>query len=360
MAEMIKRLRYVKPSDVVPLDDGVSERHLRDRRRHRRKGVGHVVGRLHSHAHLRAARHERDGASRREHHRQVERCDATCRRWRLVARRSRFAPTDAIAPAGSVWSSVTDMSKWMRFILDSGRVGTKRLLTPATFTELVTPQIRAPMELYPALSVSRPHAFSYGLGWFVQDYQGATVWMHTGSIDGMSAIIGLLPDQRMGVYVLANTDHAELRHALMYQRLRPVLAESGARLEHRASRAVRPSAAGRARDACVGASAEPGPSLPLERYAGTYVDSAYGSFDITLAGGPPPRALPRHRPRRTRDRRRASPSAPSRSRAGEDPAVHDVRHRRPQAPSPAFAHSASRSISFANRPRVRNSSHTGI
>ena len=125
--------------------------------------------------------------------------------------------TDAIAPAGSVWSSVSDMSKWMRFILDSGRVGSKRLLTPATFTELVTPQIRAPMELYPALSVSRPHAFSYGLGWFVQDYHGATVWMHTGSIDGMSAIIGLLPDQRTGVYVLANIDHAELRHALMYQ-----------------------------------------------------------------------------------------------------------------------------------------------
>ena len=41
--------------------------------------------------------------------------------------------------------------------------------------------------------------------------------MHTGSIDGMSAIIGLLPDRRVGVYVLANLDHAELRHALMYK-----------------------------------------------------------------------------------------------------------------------------------------------
>src|SRR5262252_1566520 len=125
--------------------------------------------------------------------------------------------TDAIAPAGSVWSSVSDMSKWMRFILDSGRVGSKRLLTPATFTELVTPQIRATMALYPALTLSRPHGFSYGLGWFIQDYQGEVVWMHTGSIDGMSAIIGLLPDRRTGVYVLANTDHAELRHALLYE-----------------------------------------------------------------------------------------------------------------------------------------------
>lgn len=191
--------------------------------------------------------------------------------------------TDAIASAGSVYSSVADMSKWMRFILDSGRVGTRRLIKPETFTELVTPQIRAPMDLYPALQLSRPHGFSYGLGWFVQDYRGATVWMHTGSIDGMSAIIGLLPDQRVGVYVLANTDHAELRHALMYRafdmysgnpprdwstELRTFLA--------------RPPRAPMATQASGGA--RTGPSLPLDRYAGTFVDSAYGTFEITNTG----------------------------------------------------------------------------
>ena len=34
-------------------------------------------------------------------------------------------------------------------------------------------------------SLARPHIFSYALGWFVQDYRGQTVWMHTGSINGM-------------------------------------------------------------------------------------------------------------------------------------------------------------------------------
>ncbi|MGI8510837.1 MAG: serine hydrolase domain-containing protein, partial [Gemmatimonadaceae bacterium] len=120
--------------------------------------------------------------------------------------------TDVIAPAGSVWSSVADMSKLIRFMLDSGRVGTNRLIKPATFNEIIAPQIRAPMEEYPALELARPHFFSYGLGWFVQDYHGTTVWMHTGSIDGMCAIIGLIPEKRIGVYVLENLDHAELRH----------------------------------------------------------------------------------------------------------------------------------------------------
>ena len=64
-------------------------------------------------------------------------------------------------------------------MLLAGRVGTQRLIAPGTFTELMTPQIRAPAALYPALSLSRPHSFSYALGWFVQDYQGQTVWMHT-------------------------------------------------------------------------------------------------------------------------------------------------------------------------------------
>ena len=43
------------------------------------------------------------------------------------------ASVDPVASAGSVWSSVTDMSKWMRFVLDSGRVDGRALLKPATF-----------------------------------------------------------------------------------------------------------------------------------------------------------------------------------------------------------------------------------
>ena len=44
---------------------------------------------------------------------------------------------------------------------------------------------------------------TYGLGWFQQDYHGRAVDFHTGSIDGMIAIHGLMRDDRLGVYVLA-------------------------------------------------------------------------------------------------------------------------------------------------------------
>src|SRR4029077_2978266 len=61
-----------------------------------------------------------------------------------------------------------------------------------------------------------PHWMTYGLGWFQQDYHGRAVDFHTGSIDGMVAIHGLIRDEQLGVYVLGNLDHAELGHPLMY------------------------------------------------------------------------------------------------------------------------------------------------
>ena len=193
--------------------------------------------------------------------------------------------TDGVAAAGSVWSSVTDMSKWMRFILDSGRVGPKRLITPATFRELIAPQIRAPMTEYPALQLAKPDFFSYGLGWFIQDYAGQQVWMHTGSIDGMCAIIGLMPNERLGVYVLENLDHAELRHALMYSVFD--LFNGGPQRDwSKDLRALFQNRASAARGATAAAAhVVTAPTLPLERYAGTYVDSAYGNVQVTLDSG---------------------------------------------------------------------------
>ena len=193
--------------------------------------------------------------------------------------------TDSIAPAGSVYSSVSDMSKWMRFILDSGRVGTKRLIAASTFREIVAPQIRAPMSEYPALQLAKPDFFSYGLGWFIQDYAGQQVWMHTGSIDGMCAIIGLMPNERMGVYILENLDHAELRHALMYSAF-DLYNGGPSRDWSRDVRSLFQSLVAAGRNTTQAAQhVTTQPTLPLEKYVGTYVDSAYGEVQVTLNGG---------------------------------------------------------------------------
>src|SRR6266576_3826666 len=123
---------------------------------------------------------------------------------------------DDIAPAGSAFSTATDMAKWLRFLLDSGRVAGRRLVSPRNFAELFRPQQTVPRPFYPTATLTNLHYQAYGLGWILQDYRGEFTAIHTGSIEGRSAIVGLLPSRRAGVAIFTNLDHSELRHALMY------------------------------------------------------------------------------------------------------------------------------------------------
>jgi CubicO group peptidase (beta-lactamase class C family) len=205
----------------------------------------------------------------------------------------RNASVDPVAPAGSIWSSVADMAKWMRFILDTARTADGRqLLKPATWAELLKPQtIVTAQGFYPTARLTRPHWTTYGLGWFQHDYNGRAVSFHTGSIDGMVAIIGLIPDERLGVYVLANLDHAEVRHALMYTVFdlwNPEPPESGRDWSaellklYGGLQAEADSARVRQEAQRVAGTR---PTLPLERYAGTYADSLYGAMTVTHERG---------------------------------------------------------------------------
>jgi CubicO group peptidase (beta-lactamase class C family) len=199
------------------------------------------------------------------------------------------ASVDAVAPAGAVWSSVADMARWMLFVLDSGRVRGTRLLKPETYAEWLKPETMVtPAEFYPTARLTKPHWTTYAFGWFQEDYSGQMVDFHTGSIDGMVAIIGLIPDQRLGVYVLANLDHAEVRHALMYRVFDAYLGNSprdwSAELLklyggiHAAADSVQRRAEARRIP-------NTHPSLPLDRYTGTYADSLVGNVTVTLENG---------------------------------------------------------------------------
>jgi CubicO group peptidase (beta-lactamase class C family) len=198
------------------------------------------------------------------------------------------ASVDGVAPAGSVWSSVHDMSKWMQMLLDGGKAGGRTLLQPATVDELFKPHAMVTREgFYPTARLTKPHWTTYGLGWFQQDYRGRALDFHTGSIDGMVAIHGLIRDERLGVYVLANRDHAELRHALMlnvFDRYTGAgdrdwsadLLRLYGDLQAEAERVRKKEEGTRV----TGTS----PTLPLVRYAGTYSDPLYGDVIISLEG----------------------------------------------------------------------------
>jgi CubicO group peptidase (beta-lactamase class C family) len=195
----------------------------------------------------------------------------------------------AIGPAGDVWSSVADMSKWMMFMIDSGIVNGRRLLKPGTYSELFNPQVMVPPdEFYPTMALTRPHWTTYALGWFQHDYQGKMLDFHTGSLNGMVSIIGLVPDSRFGVYVLANRDHVEIRHALMYKAIDLYLGNpprdwSRELLSLYDARSARANSARQEREARRIKGTKPG--LTLSKYAGVYEDPLFGRITVAEQGG---------------------------------------------------------------------------
>jgi len=124
----------------------------------------------------------------------------------------------SVGAAGGVWSCADDISKWMLFLLDSAKVDGRPLLKPETYKEIFKPHsMVTESEFYPTARLTKPHFTTYGLGWFQEDYKGKALDFHTGSLDGAVAIVGLVPDDDFGIYVFANMDHTEIRHALMYK-----------------------------------------------------------------------------------------------------------------------------------------------
>lgn len=131
-----------------------------------------------------------------------------------------YTKDDAVGPAGSVWSSIDDMSKWVVCMLDSSKYSGGRLLKKETWQEMFKPQTLVPPgEFYPTAQITKPNWTTYGLGWFQHDYKGKKLNFHTGSLAGLTAINAQIQDEKIGFYIFENYDHAELRHALMYKAL---------------------------------------------------------------------------------------------------------------------------------------------
>jgi len=198
------------------------------------------------------------------------------------------ASVDAVASAGSIWAGVADMARWARFMVDSGRVDGKRLLQPATWASLVTPQVLLPASgFYPSAQLIKSPWNAYSRGWFMTEYGGYPLRFHTGSIDGMVAIIGIIPEANFGVYVLGNLDHVEVRHALMLAAIDTWLG-TGTRDWSADLRQIYDGIAERQAAAISRAEARrvtgTSPSLSIDAYVGSYADSLAGTVRIERQG----------------------------------------------------------------------------
>jgi CubicO group peptidase (beta-lactamase class C family) len=120
-------------------------------------------------------------------------------------RRLPFRPIDATNPAGSINSSARDMAKWITFVMNGGSVGSKRLVSEKGYEEWTKPQMK----------VTPNGKMSYGLGWFLQDWNGLKVVQHGGNIDGFTTMVAMIPEKKLGFVMMINASNSPLGNELM-------------------------------------------------------------------------------------------------------------------------------------------------
>ncbi|MGH7713186.1 MAG: DUF3471 domain-containing protein, partial [Gemmatimonadaceae bacterium] len=191
---------------------------------------------------------------------------------------------DNIAAAGAINSNVVDMAKYARFQINAGKWNGKSLITGGNHAEMWTPHTVIPLVGFWKASAPGAHLAAYGLGWFLQDYRGKLVVQHGGNIDGMSAHVALLPEEKTGVVVLTNLNGAPIASVLAYRVFDHYL---GAPLGDHSAEVLKFIAAAEKQGKETLANLEKmrkqgtKPTLALSEYAGTYSDSMYGNVQVT-------------------------------------------------------------------------------
>src|SRR5438309_1618872 len=125
-----------------------------------------------------------------------------------------FLGAELAGPAGSINSCIADMTRWAMVQVE-GKVEGRQVISPAALKELHAVTIvlaeSALDDLWPDAKNN-----AYALGWFVMNYRGRTVVHHGGNVDGFSTMVSLLPDEKIGVWVLTNLHPSGLRDVVPY------------------------------------------------------------------------------------------------------------------------------------------------
>jgi len=202
-----------------------------------------------------------------------------------VPRRS----ADNAAPAGSITSNVLDMANWLRFQLGDGTFEGNVLVDAKVFHEMHIPHTVIRPDSSWGMLFPDSNILSYGFCWFVVDVTGRKVVLHGGSIDGMNALMVMVPAEKLGVMVLTNINlgHA---HSLAFLReyLDQAVADSGVDWVEQALAFSRMGAEAAAKkQAEIEALRDPSrkPSLALSAYAGSYLNRLHGAATVSFADG---------------------------------------------------------------------------
>jgi CubicO group peptidase (beta-lactamase class C family) len=184
-------------------------------------------------------------------------------------------------------SSVADLSKWIRLQLGRGTFEGKKIFSPEQSWQMWQPNITLPVSDASMKSNPTKHFSSYGMGWFLFDYQGRKIMNHSGGLDGMLSYTVLIPEENTGFVILTNNESPSF--AIMMNKILDVML--GAPKRDWNAEAIERDKNIKAADATERAKVDDArvantkPTLSTSAYAGTYTSQMYGDVIVAEENG---------------------------------------------------------------------------
>ena len=191
-----------------------------------------------------------------------------------------------MGPAGSINSTVMDMSQWLKVWINGGKLDTVEIIPASYITEAISSQmIMAPGT--PTTEKPDIQFSNYGFAWMMASYKGHYRVEHGGNIDGFSASTSFFPSDSIGIVVLVNQNGSSVPSivrntitdrvlGLKYFDWNADMLKAKAKAKEKAKEAEKASTSNQVNNTK--------PSHVLSEYAGVYSNDAYGKFEIFVKG----------------------------------------------------------------------------
>ncbi len=103
-------------------------------------------------------------------------------------------------------ASVSEFANWLRLNLNKGKFEGKQIISENQIWQMQQQNMFMPISQNAAKLNPTRHYFGYGLGWFLNDYQGRKVVSHGGGLDGMISQSAMMLEENLGLIVVTNSE----------------------------------------------------------------------------------------------------------------------------------------------------------
>jgi CubicO group peptidase (beta-lactamase class C family) len=202
-----------------------------------------------------------------------------------VIKKVAYGKLENMAAAGAISSSVNDLSHWVLMQLNGGKYNNRQIVPASAIAQTRTPN--SILGNGGAL-FNKAHFALYGLGWFLQEYNGREIVYHTGGVNGFVTSVTLVPEEKLGIIVLTNTDANNFYEAFKWEIMDaymglPYRNYSNAYLGFQRQQDAATAKWLKEKRDTVAMNNKP--AVPLSAIAGTYKHDIYGNMTIAMEDG---------------------------------------------------------------------------